>query len=93
MSDEEERPDQLRHLERAARLRVVGREVGLDVQRRDDAEDDGEDAADEDGEEVVDARAAAAQAVEALELEAERHQHGDERQHVDVLPQRRHALA
>ena len=42
---------------------------------RDDAEDDGEDAADEDGEEVVDARAAAAQPVEALQLERERHEH------------------
>ena len=49
-------------------------EVGLHVQRRDDAEDDREDAADEDGEEVVDARAAAAQAVEALQVEAERHE-------------------
>ncbi len=48
----------------------------------DDAEDDGEDAADEHGEEVVDARAAAAQAVDALELEGERRQHRDERQHV-----------
>ena len=69
------RPDELRDLERAAVLRGVGREVRLDVQRGDDAEDDGEDAADEDGEEVVDARAAAAQPVEALQVEAERHQH------------------
>ncbi len=48
-------------------------EVGLHVQRRDDAEDDGEDAADEDGEEVVDPRSAAAQAIEPLQEEAERH--------------------
>ena len=52
----------------------VGREVGLHVQRRDDAEDDREDAADEDREEVVDARPAAAQAIEALQVEAERHE-------------------
>ena len=59
---------------------------------RDDAEDDGEDAADEDGEEIVDARAAAPQPVQALDLERERHQHADERQHVDVLAERREAL-
>ena len=69
VEDEEDRPDQLRDLVRAAVLRRVGREVGLDVQRRDDAEDDREDAADEDGEEVVDARAAAPQPVEALQVE------------------------
>ena len=67
-------------------------QVDLHVDRRDDAEDDGEDAADEHGEEIVDARAAAPQPVESLQLEAERHQHRDERQHVDVLLQRRHAL-
>ena len=92
VEDEEDAPDDLRHFEGAAILRGAGREVGLHVQRGDDAEDDGENAADEDGEEVVDARAAAPQAVEALQVEAERHQHGDERQHVDVLPQRRNAL-
>ena len=60
-------------------LSVVGDVVGLDVEGRDDAEDDGEDAADEDREEVVDPRAAAAQAVDALDLEGERHQHADQR--------------
>ena len=49
----------------------------------------GEDAADEHGEEIVDARAAAAQPIEPLQVEAERHEHGDERQEVDVLPERR----
>ena len=77
------RPDRLRHLEDAACLGRAGREVRLHVQRGDDAEDDGEDAADEDGEEVVDARAAAAQTVQALQLEPERHEHRDERQDVE----------
>ena len=63
--------------------------IGLEVQRADDPEDDSQDAADEHGEEVVYARAAAAQPVEALDLERDRHQHADERQHVDVLPERR----
>ena len=70
----------------------VGRKVRLHVQRGDDAEDDREDAADEDGEEVVDARAAAAQAVEALQVESDRHEHRDERQDVQVLRERRQAL-
>ena len=64
---------------------LVGDVVGLEVQRGDDAEHHGEDAADEDGEEVVDARAAAPQPVQALDVEGERHQDADERQHVDVL--------
>ena len=85
VEDEEEAPDQLRDLEGAAVLQVVGDVVGLDVERGDDAEDDGEDAADEDGEEVVDARAAAAQPVDALHLEGERHEQADQRQDVDVL--------
>ena len=89
VEDEEERPDQLRDLVRAAILQLVGDVVRLEVQRGDDAEHDGEDAADEDGEEVVDARAAAPQPVEALHVERERHQHADERQHVDVLAERR----
>ena len=63
------RPDGLRHLEARRGPSPRRREVGLHVQRGDDAEDDGEDAADEDGEEIVDARSAAAQAVEALQLE------------------------
>ena len=91
VQDEEDAPDHLRHLEGAAGPEA-GREVGLHVQRRDDAEDHREDAADEHGEEIVDARAAAAQPIEALKLEAERHQRGDERQHVEVVLERRHAL-
>ena len=48
--------------------------------------------ADEHGEEVVDARAAAPQPVEPLDVEGDRHEHRDERQHVDVLLERRVAL-
>src|SRR5690606_9823977 len=55
-------------------------------------EDDGEDAADEDVEEVVDARPAAPQPVQTLDVERQRHQHADERQDVDVLAERRIAL-
>ena len=76
---EEDRPDPLRHLEHPALARGAAGEVRLRVQGGDDAEDDREDAADEDVEEIVDARAAAPQPVEALQLEAERHQHRDER--------------
>ena len=92
VDDEEQAPDQLRHLEGAAVLEVVGDVVGLDVEGGDDAEDDGQDAADEDGEEVVDAGAAAAQPVDALDLEGERHEHADQRQDVEVLGERRVAL-
>ena len=91
VQDQEDAPDRLRDLEGAAR-RWPAAIVGLHVQRRDDAEHHREDAADEDGEEVVDARAAAPQPVQALQMEAERDEHGDERQQVDVLPQRGHAL-
>ena len=85
VEDEEQRPHELRDLVRAAVLHLVGHVVRLEVQRRDDPEDHREDAADEDGEEVVDARAAATQPVEPLHVEGERHEHADERQHVDVL--------
>ena len=81
VEDEEERPDDLRDLVARrvpSRRRTRSRRWTYSV--RDDAEDDGEDAADEDREEVVDARSAAAQPVEALELEGERHEHRDERQ-------------
>ena len=43
---------------------ALGDVVRLDIERAHDAEHDGEDAADEDGEEIVHARAAAAQAIE-----------------------------
>ena len=36
--------------------------------------------------------AAAAQPIEPLHVKRDRHQHRDERQHVDVLLERRHAL-
>ena len=91
VEDEEDRPDGLRDLERAAALRLGAREIGLDVQRRDDAEHDGENAADEDGEEIVDARSAAPQPIEALQLKAERYERRDERKVLDVLLQRRNA--
>ncbi len=67
---------------------VLGDVVGLDGEGRRDAEDDGEDRADEHGEEVVDAGPSAAQAVDAFELEGERHQQADQRQQVDVLRER-----
>ena len=90
---EEERPDDLRDLVRAAVLQLVGNVVRLEVQRGHDAEDHREDAADEDGEEVVDPRSAAPQPIEALDMERERHEHADERQHVHVLAERREALS
>ena len=86
---EEQPPDDLRDLVGALRPCRVGGVVGADVQRREDAEDHRQDAADQHGEEVVHARAAAAQPVDALQLEGERRQHGDERQHVQVLLERR----
>ena len=89
---QEDRPDRLRHLEGARRARRRTGEVDLHVERGHDAEQHGEDGADEHGEEVVDARSAAAQPVQALEVEAERHDRGHERQQVDVLLQRRQAV-
>ena len=70
VADEEQPPDELRDLVNATVLQLVRDVVGLEVQRADHAEDDGEDAADEHVEEVVDARASASQAVEALQVEA-----------------------
>ena len=46
--------------------------VGLEVERAADAEDDREDRPDEHGEEIVDARAAAAQVIEPLGVERDR---------------------
>ena len=89
---EEQPPDDLRHLVGAAVLQLVGDVVRLEVQRGDDAEDDGEDAADEHREKVVDARAPAPQSIEPLHVKREGHQHADERQHVDVLAERRKSL-
>ena len=89
---EEERPHDLRHFVRAARLGFVRRVVHLDVQRGYDTEHDGEDGADQHGEKVVHARSAAAQAIDALKLKGERRQHRDERQHVHVLFERRIAV-
>src|SRR5688572_14683524 len=66
--------------------------VGLRVQRNRHAGQDGENAADKDREEIIDARAAPAQAVQALHLEGKRDEHGDDRQAVDVLPDGRLAL-
>ncbi len=71
---EEDAPGSLRDFERAARSRRRGREIRLHVQRRDDAEHDREDAADEHGEEIVDARTSAPQAIQPLQVEAERHE-------------------
>ena len=84
-----QRPDELRHFVRAAGFRLFGRVVRLHVQGGDHAQDDGQDAADEDGKEIVDARAAAAEPVGALDLKGERRQDSDKRQHVQVLLNRR----
>src|SRR5687768_13035433 len=67
VADQENAPHRARHFERADVALRLGGVIRLEVQRGDDAENDGEDAADEDVEEVVDARAAAAQAIETLE--------------------------
>jgi hypothetical protein len=87
VEDQKHRPGQLRDLERRIR-----RDIGLHIQRRDDTEDDCQDAAHEHREEIVHARAAAPQPVEPLEKKPERHDGGDERQHVDVLLERRYTL-
>ena len=79
-SDQEHRPDDLRHLEGAHLLQRVAHVVGLEVQRGPHAEDDRDDAADEDREEVVHARAAAPQPVESLQVVGEDHEAGDERE-------------
>ena len=92
VEDQEDCPRELRHLVGALVLQRVGHVVGLKVQRADDAEDHGEDAADEDAEEIVDARPAPPQPVETLDVIRQRHQHGDERQDVDVLRERRQPL-
>src|ERR1043166_4153167 len=89
VEDDEQRPDRVRDLVGAA---IVRRDVRLDVQRDENAEDNRDDRADEDGEEVVDPRPAAAQPVEILQVEPDRHEHRDERQQVQVLPQRRNAF-
>ena len=94
VDDEEEQPDRPRNLvdALASLRRQQRRVVDLEVQRADEPEHDGEDAADEDGKEVVDARAPAAQAIEALHVKGERHEHAEKRQHVEVLRERRLAL-
>src|SRR5262245_15919538 len=89
---EENGPDRLRYLELSARPCRRTREIHGHVQRRDDAEQDGEDAADEHRKEIVDARPAAPQPVEPLELETKWDEDRDERQVLDVLPQWRHTF-
>ena len=91
VDDEEQQPDRPRDFVDALSCslgRQERRMVDLIVERADEAEDDREDAADEDREEIVDARAAAAQPIEALNVEGERHEHAEERQQVEVLPER-----
>ena len=79
---QEQAPDQLGDLVDAAFLQLVVNVVRLEVERADHAEHDREDATDENVEEVVDARAAAPQPVEALQVEPDRDDHRDERQDV-----------
>src|SRR5262245_44665940 len=85
VAGQEHSPDELRNLVRAVRLVDIGDVIGLDVQRRADAEDNREDAADEDGEEIVHARSAATEPVYALKLKGDRRQHRDEWRHVEIL--------
>jgi hypothetical protein len=87
--DQEDDPDPVRDFVGADRLRMARGVVGADVQRRELAEDDGDDAADQDGEEIVDAGAPAAQAIDALDLEGERREQRDERQDVQIVAERR----
>jgi hypothetical protein len=86
---EKERPDDLRHFVGARRPIFRRAVIGLHVQRRPDAEHHCQDAADQHGEEVVDARAAAAQPIHPLQMKSDRRQHRDERQDVDVVLDRR----
>ena len=92
VDDQEQRPADLRDLVDAGVLQVLRQVVGADDQGAEHAEHDRQDAADEDREEVVEPRAAAAQAIEPLHVEGDRHQHGHERQHVDVPLEGRDAL-
>src|SRR5262249_21621296 len=66
--------------------------VRLHVQRRAETQDHGEDGADEDAEEIVHARAPAAQAIESLDMEGDRHEHADERRDAEILGEGRKAL-
>src|SRR5687768_3873786 len=61
VAEQEDAPHRARDLEGPDVALGLGRVVRLEVQRRDNAEDDGKDAADQHVEEVVDARAAAAE--------------------------------
>ena len=89
VDDQKQRPDDARNLIRADGLLLWRRVIRVDVKCRDDPEDHRDDRADEDEEEVIDARAAAPQAIDALKVVGERHEHGDERHHRDVLFERR----
>ncbi len=80
------------HGQHHARDRVLDeriRVVRLDEERADDGQQRREDAADQHGEEVVDARPAAPQPVEPLQLERQRHEQRDERQDLQVRGERR----
>ena len=91
VADEEDAPDDARHFVGADITLRLRRVIRLEIQRGDNAEHDGENAADQHVEEVVDARAAAPQAIQALEVESQRHDQRHERQHVEVLLERRNA--
>ena len=91
VDDEEQQPDRPRNLVDTLCLRLGRKErrmVDLIVESADQAEDNGEDAADKDGEEIVDARAPAAEPVKALHLEGERHENPEQRQEIEVLSER-----
>ena len=85
VEDEEERPDQLRDLEAPCRLGFVRGEVGLHVEQRRRRSTTASMVPTSSAKNSSIARAAAAQAVDALQLKGERRQRGHERQHVQVL--------
>src|SRR5262245_23921087 len=68
VQNQKQAPNSLGNLEGAG---IVRRDVRLHVQRRDDTEDNREDAADEDREEIVYPRAATPQPVQALQVETQ----------------------
>src|SRR5262245_30454475 len=91
VQDQKDDPDRLRNFQ-CPGVAGADDDVGLDVQRRHHAEQHCEDAPDKDRKEIIHTRSTAAETIETLQKEAERHDGGDERQDVDVLPQRRNAL-
>src|SRR6188474_3706118 len=66
--------------------------IGPGVQRKPDSGEHGEQTADEHCEEVVDARAASTEPIEALQLKSRGNEQRNHWQAVEVLPERRLCL-